>query len=67
MISETVHRSTVSRRKRGVVVPRAQYKESISLLTYPQQKALISYINKCSARGLPPTVAIVRNIVEEIA
>ncbi|KAF2421075.1 hypothetical protein EJ08DRAFT_683157 [Tothia fuscella] len=53
MISETVHRTTIVRRKRGICLPRDQYIE-------------MKHINQCTQYGIPPTVEIVRNMAEEM-
>ncbi|KAF2429368.1 hypothetical protein EJ08DRAFT_568917, partial [Tothia fuscella] len=58
--------STVSRRKRGLVIPRAQYIENKCLLTNIQQLLLVDYINDWAHKGLPPTPAIVRNFALDI-
>ena len=55
-----VKRSTLSRRWRGKTVSREDYRENKSLLNNQQQEALITEINRLSAFGTPPTVAIVR-------
>ena len=52
--------STLSRRWRGKTVSREDYRENKSLLNNEQQKALITEINRLSAFGTPPTVAMVR-------
>ena len=55
-----VKRSTLLRRWRGKTVSREDYRENKSLLNNQQQKALITEINRLSAFGTPPTVAMVR-------
>ena len=67
MISESLHRTTVARQKLGQTVPRAQYVKSKCLLSRVQQKILVKHINQCSSKGFAPTIAIVRNMAEEIA
>ena len=67
MISESLHRTTVARQKLGQTVCRAQYIESKCLLSRVQQKILVKHINQCSSKGFAPTIAIVRNMAEEIA
>ena len=61
-----VDRSTLSRRWRGKTSSREDHIDSISLLTKQQQKNLISYINKLTERGIPPTNAMVRNFAHDI-
>ena len=55
-----VKRSTLSRRHKGVIGSRAEYKELYSLLNNTQAKRLINEINQFSNYNTPPTVAIVR-------
>ena len=38
----------------------------MSLLTKQQQKNLVSYINKLTERGIPPTHAMIRNFAHDI-
>ena len=60
-------RTAVSRRIRGLTKTR---KEANSFyyqaLSTAQEEVLISYINKLTDRGMPPTSQIVRNLTEEI-
>ncbi|PQE21698.1 pogo transposable protein [Rutstroemia sp. NJR-2017a WRK4] len=60
-------RSAISYRYRGLTTSR---KEATSIyrqqLTLEQEQALISQINKLSARSIAPTSRIVRNLTEEI-
>jgi hypothetical protein len=63
-----VHRTTLSRHHRGIQTTRAEAtSQSRSALSKDQQLELVSYINKLSERGFPPTNATIRNIAEEIA
>jgi hypothetical protein len=62
-----VNRSTLSRRFRGVTTSKDLATANRSLLSKTQQITLINYINKLCDQGLPPTCAMVRNFVEEIA
>ncbi|KAF2422142.1 hypothetical protein EJ08DRAFT_726312 [Tothia fuscella] len=66
MIGETVHRITVVRRKRGLVVPRAQYIENQCILTNIQQLLLVDHVNDWVHKGLAPTPAIVCNFAADI-
>jgi hypothetical protein len=52
--------STLSRRWRGKTESREDYRENKSLLNKQQQQTLINEINRLSAFGTPPTVAMVR-------
>ena len=61
-----VNRSTLSRRWRGQTGSREDYYDSVSLLTKQQQKNLVSYINKLTEWGIPPTNAMVRNFTFNI-
>ncbi|RDI78192.1 hypothetical protein Vi05172_g11825 [Venturia inaequalis] len=61
-----VDRTTLSRRHRGLTGSKSEGREKVSLLSYSQQKTLVNYINMLTARGLPPTNAIVNNFAEEI-
>src|SRR4051812_2355000 len=61
-----VNRSTLSRRWRGKIGSWEDYVDSMSLLTKQQQKNLVSYINKLTERGIPPTNAMVRNFAYDI-
>ncbi|KAF2228345.1 hypothetical protein EV356DRAFT_458426, partial [Viridothelium virens] len=36
-------------------------------LSQQQERALVSYINKLSQRGIPPTLKLTRNLAENIA
>ena len=61
-----IDRSTLSRRWNGKTASREDYINSQSLLTKQQQKNLITYINKLTERGIPPTNAMVRNFAYDI-
>src|ERR1700753_3150403 len=60
------NRSTLSRRYRGVTTTRDEYRENRSLLTNQQSATLVDYINTLTARGTPPTPAMVRNFAYDI-
>ena len=62
-----VHRSTLSRRHRGLTRSRAEKTENKRLLTLTQEKELVEYIDRLCARGLPPLRQIIRNFATEIA
>ena len=62
-----VNRVTLSRRHRAVQGTRASKYEKMRLLNTAQEKELVSYIDRLSARGLPPSRAMVRNFASEIA
>jgi hypothetical protein len=61
-----LHQSTLSRRARGIIIPREQYRENLSLLTYNQQEFLVKYIDKLTKRGLPPNPHNVRIFASNI-
>lgn len=62
-----VDANTLRRRHKGIQQSRQdadfQYK---TLLTKQQERELVNYINKLTARGLPPTPAMVRNFAYDI-
>ena len=63
-----IDRSTLSRRHRGVTGSKDdQYSYAVKALTNEQENVLVRYINDLSARGLPPTSQIVKNLAEELA
>ena len=63
-----VHRSTLSRRYRGITGSKQdQYSYTLKALTDEQENVLVRYINNLSARGLSPTSQIVRNLAKELA
>ena len=61
-----VHRSTLSRRARGLIMSREKYRENWSLLTNQQSKTLILYINRLYNRGIPSTPAMTRHFAKDI-
>ena len=62
-----IKRDTLRRRFKGQTVPNSTARlESQGLLDIAQEQALIERINTLSARGLPPTPKIVRNLVQEL-
>ena len=62
-----VNRSTLSRRHRGVTVSIKEGRQTTSILSNQQEKELISYINKLTERGIPPTNAIIRVFAQDIS
>ena len=62
-----INRSTLSRRWNKVTRSREESYDSMQFLNTIQSKMLIKYINDLTKCGLPPTVAMVQNIVAEIA
>ena len=59
--------STLRRRFSGEHISRrAAAGEYLQNLTFAQEEALISQINRMSERGMPPTSTIVRNLAEGI-
>lgn len=61
-----VHRSTLSRRARGVQKPSSQKARDQQLLTPAQETRLVKHITTLCDRGIPPTPAILRNLAYEI-
>ncbi len=61
------NRSLLSRSHRGIQGTRAQKNENERLLTNLQEKELIKYVDKLTARGIPLTRAMIRNFVGKIA
>jgi len=62
-----VERSTLSRRASGVTCSHEEYiSEQCRHLTNAQEKVLIKRINYLTDKALPPTPAMVTNMVEEI-
>ena len=60
--------TTLARRHKGVQLPRAEAAlQHQNLLSKQQEKDLISYINKLTVRGCPPTPAMVRNFAHDIS
>jgi hypothetical protein len=43
-----------------------QYSYAVKALTNEQENVLVRYINDLSAKGLPPTSQIVKNLAEEL-
>jgi hypothetical protein len=63
-----VHRTTLSRHFKGEQSSRADADKNYKyLLTPSEEKYLVSYINKLTDNGLPPTTHMVRNFVASIA
>lgn len=61
-----VDRTTLSRRHRGVMGTMDEKANKARLLTIQQERTLTEYINKLTARGFPPTPAMVRNFAKDI-
>ena len=62
-----LQRTTLMRRHKGICDSRVQATSQYhKLLTDTQEEVLITQINKLTARGLPPTSHIVKNLAEEI-
>jgi hypothetical protein len=62
-----VHRSTLSKRHRGVQQSREAQYEAQSNLNHQQSKQLIQWIDELTERGLPPTHEMLRNFAKEIS
>ena len=58
--------TTLQRRMNGTQLSQADYAETRSILNQYEDSALLEWINNLSARGIPPTVAVVRNMIYEI-
>jgi hypothetical protein len=61
-----VEYSTVRRRWTGQTGPRAAGYASQQLLSPQQEEGLVEYIGGLTARGLPPTRAMIRNFASNI-
>jgi hypothetical protein len=61
-----VDKETLRRRFKGISLSTAEFHECQSLLSSEQQRALIIEINRLSAFGTPPTVAMVRVFASNI-
>jgi hypothetical protein len=62
-----VHRSTLSRRARGVTRSREEFTSSeLKLLTDGQEEVLLNNIDRLDKKGLFITPRILRNIVQEL-
>jgi hypothetical protein len=62
-----IERTTLMCRHKGICTSMTEATSLYrKLLTNVQEEALIKQINKLTARGLPPTSHIVKNLVEEI-
>ena len=61
-----VHRSTLSRRHRGVQGTRESQYDDQRLLNNQQSKTLIQWINELTKRGLPPSNEMLNNFAKEI-
>ena len=55
-----IHRTTLSRRYRGVTSSRKDFAEETSLLSKQQSKDLANYVDKLTAHGIPHSPAIIR-------
>ena len=62
-----VNRTTLSKRCNNVTGSRQAGYDSQRLLTTTQSNSVKKYINDLTERGLPPTNAMVRNFVAQIA
>ena len=60
------HRTTLSRRHRGICGSIKEARESQCLLSSQQQIVLVNHINKLSEAGIPPTPAMVGVFAFEI-
>jgi hypothetical protein len=62
-----IHRSTLSRRARGITQSRKEIcSQQRQLLTDTQEEFLITYINELSNKGLHVTPGILTNLVESL-
>ncbi len=60
-------RTTLSRRHQDITGTKEEtYSYSIQTLINIQDSVLVQYINNLSARGLPPTPQIIKNLAEKI-
>jgi hypothetical protein len=59
--------TTLMQRHQGICTPQASVtSQHYKLFTNTQEEDLITQINKLTARGLPPTSYIMKNLAEEI-
>ncbi|KAF1828973.1 hypothetical protein BDW02DRAFT_651685 [Decorospora gaudefroyi] len=63
----SVEYSTLRRRWTGQTAPRAARYASQQLLSPQQEEGLVEYIRGLTARGLPPTRAMIRNFASNIS
>ena len=62
-----ISRDTLRRRYKGETTSRSEaHLEAQGLLSNAYENALVERINTLSARGIPPTPAVVRNLVIEL-
>ena len=63
-----IDRSTLSRRHKSETGAKKEATSNfVQALTNAQEKILVTYVNQLSARGMPPTPQILKNIAEELA
>jgi hypothetical protein len=61
-----LHRTTLSRRAKGEIQSRKDYREQCGLLSPAQKKRLLEYIDELTRRGLPPNFQNVRTFAYNI-
>ena len=61
-----LHRTTLSRRAKGEIQSREDYREHCGLLSRAQKKRLLDYIDELTRRGLPPNHHNVRTFAYNI-
>jgi phage protein D len=62
-----INRTTLSRRHQGSTRSNAAMAEAQQLLNPQQELELVSYIEKCTRRGLPPTREMLQNFGSAVA
>jgi hypothetical protein len=62
-----VWRSTMQRRMDGQIVPRTEHTTNTRKISPQQEDELVLYIESLTARGLPPTRAMIQNFASDIA
>ena len=61
-----LHRTTLSRRAKGEIQSRQDYREQCGRLSRAQKQRLLKYIDELTRRGLPPTHHNVRTFAYNI-
>ena len=64
--STQLHRTTLSRRQKGQIQSRQDYREQCGLLSRAQQEQLLKYIDELTRRGLPPNHHNIRTFAYNI-
>jgi len=65
--TKPLHRTTISRRAKGQIQSRQDYRETCGLLSRAQKERLLKYIDDLTRRGLPPNHQNVRTFAFNIS